>query len=324
MIKESNLLPATSQTSRQPASGSEQDPPSISWPTMSIERYAAFEQSLGAKVLRTGDIWWIQIRPFFYRPLLPFMRYDSEQVKGLVGNRGVFQHAVMESQPHNSYLNPIIFDDLRSYDHRLLRKNVRGSLRKAMASGATVRRIIDEAEFCEKAYPTYLSFYERTKYSYAEGRRERTEFSRWAHALFQFRDSVILGVFAEGELVAFALTFLVDKTLIIKMVVTSDTALKFEASDLLLHHCRTSAVGRTDIDLISYGMLCSNTSLNRYKTRRGARVLALPSLTHINPILLWSIKKTSRKVYSKLYGLDANALRVNDLMPRLSDASVAD
>ena len=302
----------------QPASASEPNLTLIVWPTMSIERYAAFEQSLGTKVLRTGDIWWVQIRPFFYRPLLPFKRYDAEHVKKAIGNRGVFQHVVMEGQSHNSYLNPVIFDDLHSYDRRLLRKNVRGSLKKALASGATVRRITDDAEFCEKAYPTYLSFYQRTGYSYAEERKEKVGFSKWAHALFQFPDLAILGVFAEGELVAFALICLVEKTLNIKMVVTSDAALKFEASDLLLHHCRASVVGRTDIDQILYGTLCSNTSLNRYKTMRGARVLALPSLIHINPILLWSIKKTSRTVYSKLCGVDPDALLANELTPRLS------
>ncbi len=324
MMKASNLVTGDRELVVPPTGASVQSLPSITWPVMSVERYAALEQALGAKVLRTGDIWWVQIRPFFYRPLLPFERYDVGEVNRLVGHRGVFQHAVREGQAHNSYLNPVIFDDLHNYDSRLLRKNVRGSLKKGMASGATVRAIVDEAEFCEKAYPTYLSFYMRTGYRFAESRKKKAAFSKWARTLFQFPDLGILGVFLDTELVAFEVVCLVKKTLMIKTVVTSDAALKVEASDLLLHHCRESVREQSEVELITYGSLCSNTTLNRFKTMRGARVLALPSRIDINPLLLWSIKKSTPAIYSKLCGVDPTSLVRQQLAPgEVQGSSVA-
>ena len=95
----------------QPTSASAQALPSISWPTMSIERYAAFEQSLGAKkILRTGDICWIQIRPFFYRPLLPFKKYDAEQLKRRCWAIEECSNTLLsKANPYNSYLKSYCF-----------------------------------------------------------------------------------------------------------------------------------------------------------------------------------------------------------------------
>jgi len=318
MSQESSLLQATSQLSMQSASASEQNLPSISWSAMSIERYATFEQSLGAKVLRIGDIWWVQIRPFFYRPLLPFKRYDTEQVKRAIGNRGVFQHAVMDGQSYDSYLNPVIFDDLQSYEPKRLCRNFRRCLKAALASGATVRRILDEQEFCEKVYPIYLSFYQRTGYRFGKSRREKAEFSKWAHVLFQFPEVVVLGAFTGPELVAVHISCLVENTLIPKALITSDRALKLEAPDLLLHCCRMSALKQPNLQQMYSGMLSKNAGMNIYKSRRGACVLALPASLHIHPLALWSIKKASPATYSRLSGLDPNALLANDLMPRSS------
>jgi len=307
MMNASNLVTSDRELVVPPTGASVQNLPSITWPVMSVDRYAAFEQALGTRLLRTGDIWWVQIRPFFYRPLLPFERYDVEAVKKLVGHRGVFQHAVMEGQAHNSYLNTIIFDDLHKYDPRQLRKNVRGSLKKGMASGATVRPIVDAAEFCEKAYPVYLSFYERTRYAFDKSRRSKEVFIRWARRLFQFSDAVILGAFAGQELISFEIHCLVERTLILKSIVNSESAVRTGAPDLVLHHVRSSASGQSTIDKIYDTMRARNQGINEYKVFRGAKVLALPSLLHIHPALLWSLRKVSRGIYSRLCGVHGDA-----------------
>ena len=42
------------------------------WERMSADEFAAVELALGGKVVKSGDVWWRQVRPFFYRPLLPY------------------------------------------------------------------------------------------------------------------------------------------------------------------------------------------------------------------------------------------------------------
>src|SRR5271168_4378956 len=73
--------------------------------SMTVDRYAAFERATEMKVVKFGDIWWHRVRPFLYRPLLPFKKYDVKVAEG-IGRIGVFQYGVEDAQSCNSYLNP--------------------------------------------------------------------------------------------------------------------------------------------------------------------------------------------------------------------------
>ena len=120
--------------------------------------------------------------------------------------------AVEDGQANNSFLNPIVFDELRDYDITKLRYSVQKHIKKALKNDVTVSRIIDEREFCEVAYPCYVSFYERTKYAFDPGRRHKEGFSRWARAVFQFPETLVFGAFAGPELVSFKIACLVGRS----------------------------------------------------------------------------------------------------------------
>jgi len=57
---------------------------------MSEERYAAFEHATAMTVVKCGSAWWTQVRPYLYRPLLPFKKYDSKR-----SNRNSTESAVI-------------------------------------------------------------------------------------------------------------------------------------------------------------------------------------------------------------------------------------
>ena len=281
---------------------------------MTVDRYAALEQATGGKVVKVGDIWWRQVRPFLYRPLLPFKKYDLKQATDGFTSFGAFQHCVEDGHPCNSYLNPIVFDEPGNYDMKKLRPNVQRHIKKALKNDVTVSRIVDEREFSESAYPCYLSFYERTKYAFDTSRRQKDGFARWSHAVFQFPEAVVLGAFAGRELVSFEIWCLVEDTLILKTLVNSDKALKLAAPDLLMHTCRVSACEQPKIRTIYDSMLGQSPSINEYYMIRGARVLALPAFLHMHPALLWLIRKANKNIYERLLGLG------NDELLRFTDA----
>jgi hypothetical protein len=281
---------------------------------MSVERYAAFEQATRVSVVRIGNLWWQESRPFFYRPLLPFKKYDSTAVRKQFNRIGIFQHAVEDGQSSNSYLNPCLFEKPRDYDVRRLHDNARRSLKKALRSPITVRRVLDEGEFSENGYPAYLSFYQRTKYGFDTGRREKSNFAQWSHSIFRFPEAVILGAFVGEELVSFEISCLVENTLILKTRVTSDKALKLNASDLLLHYFRSAAQDQVDIHRIYDSMMSENSGLNKYKMMRGATVIALPAFLHIHPGILWLIKKANCDAHERLRGLNNEQLMAEGLV----------
>jgi hypothetical protein len=297
-----------------PLTAPELSPPRSSWLRMSVDRYAALERATAVKVVKKGNIWWHQIRPFLYRPLLPFKKYDLKTAREGFSKISAFQHCVEDGQPHNSCLNPVVFDELHSYDLKNMPGNVQRHVKKALRNRVTVSRIVDEREFSEKAYPVYLSFYERTKYGFDPSRRRKNGFSRWAHAVFKFHEAVVLGAFAGQELVGFEISCLIENTLILKTIVHSQRALRLGCPDLLLHHYRISALEQPDIHAIYDSMLAGNPGINEFKIVRGAKVLALPAFLNIHPIVLWWLKNTTESIYSRLHGFDMHDLRARNLI----------
>lgn len=280
-----------------------------SWQAMTVERYAALQQATGINVVKIGDIWWQEVRRFLYRPLLPFKKYELKKGTAGFNWNGALQHAVEDGQRFNSYLNPILFDDVRDYDIKNLRYSVRKHIQKALKNNVTVARIVDEREFSERAFPCYASFYDRTKYGHEASRRQKDGFSRWSHTLFQFPELVILGAFVGGELVSFEISCLVEDTLFLKTLVNSDKALKTGAPDLLLHAYRIGCREQPEIQLIYDSMLGQNPGINEYYFVRGARVHALPANLHVHPALLWLVKKADQRIYGRLVGFSQDELR---------------
>jgi hypothetical protein len=281
------------------------------WQSMTIDRYAAFERETGMKVVKIGDIWWHQVRPFLYRPLLPYKKYDLRKTTRDFNRIGAFQYGVEDGQACNSHLNPIIFDELHNYDMDKLAYSARKHIKKAMKNDVTVSRIIDEREFSENAYPCFVSFYERTRYGFDRSRRTRDGFSRWARTVFQFPEAVILGAFAGQGLVSYEISCLVEDTLCLKTLVNSDKALKLGAADLLLHTHRLWSREQPEIHAIYDSVLGQRSGVNEFYLVRGARVLALPADLHMHPVLRWLIQKGNKTIYGRLLGLSLEALRAN-------------
>ncbi|HEY7292603.1 MAG TPA: hypothetical protein VH583_22390 [Vicinamibacterales bacterium] len=280
---------------------------------MNTDRYAAFEQATGGKLVKAGDMWWRQVRPLFYRPLLPFKKHDLKETMRGVHRIGAFQHGVLDGQSSNSYLNPIVFDELGTYDMKNLRKNVRSQVKKALQSDISVRRIIDEGELAEKGHSVYLSFLERTKYSFDSNRRQKEGFARWVHTILQFPEAVVLGSFAGEEMLSFEISCLVEGAVILKTIVNSDRALKLYVPDLLLHHTRISARQQSEIELIYDSMLTHSAGINEFKILRGGKVVALPAFLHLNAATVWLIKRSSKSAYDKLRGFGHDELVASGL-----------
>jgi hypothetical protein len=283
------------------------------WQPMTIDRYAAFERATAMKVVKVGDIWWHRVRPFLYRPLAPFKKYDLNKTTKEFDRIGAFQHGVEDGQACNSYLNPIVFDEPRDYDMQKLPYSVRKHIKKALKNDVTVRRIENEREFSENAYASYVSFYERTRYGFDRSRRTREGFSRWVHTLFEFPETVILGAFAGRELVSFEIGCLVEETLFLKTLVNSDKALKLGAADLLLHSYRMSSREQSGIHAIFASMLGQSPGINEYYAVRGARVLSLPAVLHMHPGLQWLIRNANKRIYGRLHGFSHDELAAGGL-----------
>ena len=86
------------------------------WHQMNMEEFANFERANGIKVIKHDNIWWQQIRLFFYRPLFPFQEISLEashppNISRCMG----YQHILPSRENANSYINFIVIDNLPDF-----------------------------------------------------------------------------------------------------------------------------------------------------------------------------------------------------------------
>ena len=216
------------------------------------------------------------MRPFFYRPLFPFCKYDRFSVDHSFQKLAAYQHAVLEGQSSNSYLNLIVYDNIRSYDGEKLHRGPAKNISLAIERGVKVKRLFDERAFCSQGYEVYLSFYRRTRYGFAKNRIDREGFEQWTKTLFRFPELVVLGALSGASLLGFGVACAVEGTVIIKSGVHSNVGLELHTPDLMLHHWRLAARNDSTVSTI-YDSAMTTPGIDEFKRRRGAVVKALPA-----------------------------------------------
>lgn len=271
---------------------------------MSIEELAAAERAQRATVVERGGIYWRQVRPLFFRPLLIVKSYSA----GLVVPPGAklwnaFQHGVPSSEPANSFLNLLLFDQVNSYSLASLDSSKRRQVRVA-AKEFTIRPVTDANEFKENAYPVYLEFYKRTKYSYMSQRRRANSFSRWTDWLFSLPKVVVLGGYRRGELAGVSTSMWVEDTLLLPTAFCADQGRKLHVNSLMLHTVREAAAQCPGIRQVYAGPYKHNggRGIDAFYLERGCRMARTPACLHINPVLKLLLAFLLPRQYGKLLG----------------------
>jgi len=273
-----------------------------SWNGMELEDFATFEGLLGLKVVKTKNTYWRQVRPFFFRPLVIFKEYHHELINvPLSASMGGFQYAVGPDQMANSFLNFLVFENPEDYSVELLDHNRKRQVRLA-SKQFEVRPIDNVGEFKEKAYPIYLSFYERTRYEVGSARRHRHYFYHWADAIFQIPNLLILGGFRADELHGVSLSMRIDDTVVYATFFSTLESLRLFLSDLMLHSLRAAAAACPHVKQVFLGIFKGNKGLDDFYLLRGAKVVRKRAKLHIRPIWNMVLKHCMPTVHSKLLG----------------------
>lgn len=274
----------------------------MTWEPMTLDEYAEFQRSTGAKVVKVKDIWWREVHPFFYRPLFPFTEVrpgrNKYPLQALVG--GVL-HLVPEGAPSNSYMNLFLYDQIQGYSIDVVGAKQRCIIRKGL-SNFTARRITDLQEFVDGASPLYRSFYSRTKYFYKKERLERENFEAWAKPLFQYSKVVVTGAYREKQLCAIDVAYQVEDVIIDDVFFSDTESQALKVTDFVVHTLRESAKS-SDAAMIFRGFPSGKQTLDNSKMTRGCKVQKMPAFMEINPVALYVGKALMSQSYRKLLAM---------------------
>jgi hypothetical protein len=274
----------------------------FSWQQMSQEDFAAFVGLLGPRITQAGDMYWGEVRRFFYRPLLPLREFKPGTIRTpLLATVGGAQYAVSPGADANSCLNWLVFDQTRDYSTAKLDKNRRRQVKLA-AREFVIRRMTDLEEFKRQAHPVYLSFQNRTGYKVGANRRDPARFAAWAEAVFSVPNVLVLGGYREGELGGVSLTYRVGSTIFYATFFCNDDALERYLSDLMLHTVRESAAAAPEVTHVYAGMFKGSRGLDDFYLHRGAKLLRQPARLEINPLARVLLQKFMPKQFDQLLG----------------------
>lgn len=243
---------------------------------MSVREFAETQAQFGVKVVGQNGQFWRRVRPFFYRPILPVAGYDGSAVHPPCRWPGGYQYVVSDGQPANSTMNFLMLDHLQEYSlYRLGHK--RRHLITQAARRFHVRPIRDLRELKEQGYKAFLSFYERTGYSYKSERRNRASFDHWAETIFRHPKAILLGGFGPDGLAAVSCSYWVDQTLVYATLFCETEALRRNVGELLFHELRQLAAQQPKIAEIFLRAYQGGNRHDRYYLLRGCKLVKKPA-----------------------------------------------
>jgi hypothetical protein len=243
---------------------------------MSAAEYAAVERGLGAKVLERNGIFWRQVRPFFFRPVLPTQEFSAPEVSRPFGWPNGFQHALTDGATANSQLNFLMLDGLRDYSVEQLGRR-RKQLVRSAAQIFQVRPLRDLREFKEQGFKAYRSFYNRTGYTHRADRKNEAAFHEWAEKVFSHPKVILLGGYGADGLVGVSRSYLVNQTLVYATLFCETEALKKNLGELMFHELRALAAGDPRIAEIFVRNYQDGNSLDQFYLLRGCKLVSKPA-----------------------------------------------
>jgi hypothetical protein len=274
---------------------------------MTIEEYAHFSQMNGEKVVRYDDVWWKEVRRFFYRPLFPFLELKLHEKKpprnALIGG---YQHLVPQDLSRadatgNSFMNFLIFDDCERYSLEQLKHNHRSNIKKGMRY-FTIKEVVDKDEFVRNGYSAYMSFYARTGYDYKKERRDKESFARWANTLFSSSKILKLGAYEGNEISAIHISYRVGDVVILATFFSKTEALRLRVTDAMMHALRERAVTKKGIQCMFAGLVTGQKGLDESKQGYGCKVVSRRAFHGLNPLSRFLIRNFMPSNYRKLLG----------------------
>jgi hypothetical protein len=276
---------------------------------MTEDELAAFVRDTDTRVVRTNGLWWVEPKPFFFRPLIPLAEFDPTGVRYPVRSSvGGVQHCVPDEAAANSTKSYYVFEEPQKYDLATLSHGHPNKIRKGLKYFQW-RRIDDVDQFIIQAHSVYVSFINRTGYSFRKERVNPRKFEAWARAVFKHPKIVLNGAFCGDRLSAVSICYLAGGIYNHDTYFSDTQSLPLRVFDFVIHKVREDAA-TTGARLVYMGPQTGVVGIDRAKEGRGCNLIVRRTHLRLNPFASFALKWSQPNVYSKLWGRDSASISV--------------
>ncbi|MCS7089708.1 MAG: hypothetical protein RMN51_01665 [Verrucomicrobiota bacterium] len=284
---------------------------------MTPAEYAAYERAMGERVVEQNGVYWRQVRPFFFRPLLSFEPLDASAVRRpWLARWGGWQCVVRDQCQANAAMAFLLFREVRGYSLHSLEKKRRWEVRQAEKQ-FEVRRLQHVGELVA-AHPCYLEFQSRTRYKYRADRVDPKRFGAWAEEVFRHPKVMVWGAYHANRIEAVSLAIPVEQTLLYSTFFATTDGLRKHVASLMLHVLRTWAQQRGDIAQVYVGLkkTGAEASVDQFYLQRGCEVVVQPAYCWVNPLAAWCLRRWRPDLWNRLAGRDLVSSVSSALVPQ--------
>jgi hypothetical protein len=176
---------------------------------MTVEQMVVAERRVESRFHFADGTWWLQVKPFFYRPasmmdrVTPHRRTPKPWLA-----LGGYYHMVPDGASGNGTIVVNEIPNLTEYQLDGLPKKVRYDIRKGLAT-LQIRRVSKLTDLLVDGYQIYLAW-ERRMGNVRVKRSRHGTFCRWITRVFHHPYNLVLGAYCENRLVSYVFAQAVD------------------------------------------------------------------------------------------------------------------
>jgi hypothetical protein len=268
---------------------------------MTVEQMVEAERRVESRFHFADGTWWLQVKPFFYRPaammdrVIPHRRTPRPWLAV-----GGYYHMVPNGAPSNGAIVLNEIPNPAEYQLDNLPKKVRYDIRKGLAA-VEIRRIHNLMDLLVEGYQIYLAWERRMGNVRVKRSRYRT-FCRWITRVFHHPYILVLGAYFEDHLVSYVVANAVEGIADLSKSFTNPDFYNLSPSSALIYSYITICSHNSTIFKACNGLRSTKDSLEQYKAHLGFQQVSYPAFIYLRMGLRPLVSRWMPEQYRRLMG----------------------
>jgi len=281
---------------------------------MTMEEMVVEDRRAVERLHFSGGVWWREVKPFFYLPAGFMTRIVPHQARPNPWRAvGGYYHMVPEGVSGNGVIVTNEVSNPASYQMESLKANKRREIRRALAF-FRIGRVAELNDLLGDGFRIYLDWEKKTK-DLRTKRQNPEVFKRWITRTFHHPYKLILGAYAQNQLVAFQIIDAVEGVANVSYTF-SDSSFNARTPRSALNYAYVKICGNHEqIHKACDGFRSLKDSLEHYKSELGYRHVSYPAFIALQPVLRPLVRWLMPMEYRRLMGQYPTESPVGHLPP---------
>jgi hypothetical protein len=266
---------------------------------MAVEELVQADRRTGCRFHFSDGVWWREVKPFFYLPanFMTCIAPQQARPKAWLALGGYY-HMVPPGVAGNGQIVTNEVPEPAVYRLESLKANKRREIRRALAF-FRISRVENLADLLGDGFRVYLDWEQKTKN--VRGKLSNpAAFSRWITSIFHHPYKLILGAYAQEQLVAFLIADAVEGVANVSNTFSHSSFNSLTPRSALNYAYVKICGQQREIRKACDGLRSLKDSLEHYKSELGFQHVSYPAFISLrrvlHPVVRWLMPSEYRRL----------------------------